>query len=192
MAQTSWTGVRRATSGSGGMHRHWVLVLIGMAGLSSLAPAQRRAEALLKPGVRVRYELPRASHAFSGRVEEVDTLRIVVRPEGTDLRIQLGLDSLRSLAVLEGIRSGADGAWRGMKAGFQIGILVGAVATTAVWLSPADERCDDCYFSVTAATGVISVLGTLGLSLLGAALGASAPGEVWTPVPIHTAGRPRP
>ena len=183
---------RRATLGSGGMHRRWVLVLIGMAGFSSLAPAQRRAEALLKPGVRVRYELPRASHAFRGMVEEVDTLRIVVRPEGTDLRIQLGLDSLRSLAVFEGIRSGADGAWRGMKAGFQIGILVGAVVTTAVWLSPADERCDDCYFSVTAAAGVISVLGTLGLSLLGAALGASAPGEMWTAVPIHTAGRPRP
>ena len=174
------------------MRMHWVMVFGGIASLASLAPAQQRPEPLLRPGVRVRYELPRASRAFNGMIEEVDTLRIVVRPEGSDLRIQLGLDSLRSLAVFQGTRSSTDGAGRGAWAGLQIGLLVGTVATTAVWLSSADERCGECFISATAATAVLSVLGTLGLALLGGALGASAPGELWTEVPLRASGRPRP
>src|SRR5688572_32419030 len=69
------------------MHTTLMIALGGIAGFASLAPAQRRPEPLLKPGVRVRYELPRASHLFNGMIEEVDTLRIVVRPDGSDLRI---------------------------------------------------------------------------------------------------------
>ena len=171
------------------MRMNLMLVISGLAGLASLASGQQRPEPVLKPGARIRYELPRSSHRFRGVIETIDTVRIVVRPEGSDLHIQLGLDSLRSLSILEGVRSSADGARRGAWAGLQIGVLVGTVATTAVWLSSADERCDDCFISATAATIGLSVTGTLGLSLLGAALGASAPGEVWTEIPLPRSRR---
>jgi hypothetical protein len=163
----------------------------GVALLSLIAvsaAAQARPESLLQPGQRVRYGIPRASSDFTGVVAHVDTLGFSVRPEGTDLLVRLGFDSLQSLAVFDGLRSPAEGARRGAGSGLRLGLMVGAVLTTAVWLSSADERCDACFFPPTIAMAQLSVLGTLVLSLLGGALGASAPGERWTEIPLRTSG----
>ena len=168
------------------------LLVVALVGISEQLSAQQRPEPLLRPGIRVRYSVPRSSHSFRGVVEEVDTLRMIVRAEQSDLRIQLGLDSLRSLAVFGGVRSTRDGAWRGARAGLALGLVLGAVATTAVWLSHADENCDDCFISATGATVGLSVVGTVGFFLAGTALGASAPGELWTEVPLPIVGRRRP
>lgn len=173
--------------------RSLVLILIGaiLGSVAMPAHGQARIESVLRPGVRVRYLVPQASRPFTGLVEHVDTVGIVVRPDGYDMPIRLGLDSLRSLAVFGGLRSQEDGAARGAIAGFQIGLLLGVVATTAVWLSPADERCRDCWVSATAAMAAVSVVGTLGLGLLGGLLGAASPGEVWHDIPLRERRRGR-
>ena len=73
-----------------------VLVVAILVGISDELPAQQRPEPLLRPGIRVRYSVPRSSHSFRGIIEEVDTLRMIVKAEQGDLRVHLGLDSLRS------------------------------------------------------------------------------------------------
>jgi hypothetical protein len=168
------------------------LSLVALAGLPLLAGGQARSESLIRPGARVRYHVPHGQRPFTGLVEQVETAGFTVRPDGTELLVRLGLDTLRSLAVFEGVRSSADGARRGASAGLQIGLLTGAVATSLVWLSSADERCNDCWVSPTASTAVLGVIGTLGLTLLGGALGASAPGEIWHSIPVGAARRRRP
>jgi hypothetical protein len=169
-----------------------ILLLASLTVFAGVAPAsaQARVESVLQPGVRVRYLVPRAPRPFTGLVQQVDTLEIVVRPDGHDQSISLGLDSLRSLAVFGGVRSSEDGARDGAVAGFQIGALLGAVVTAAVWLSPADERCTDCWVSSTAAAAVASALGTLVLGLLGGLLGAVSPGEMWHDIPLRVHRRP--
>jgi hypothetical protein len=149
------------------------------------AHAQARPESLLRPGVRVRYLVPHASQPFTGLLEQADAATIVVRPDGLETSLRLGLDSLQSLAVFSGLRSAADGTGRGARAGFLIGLAAGAVVTTAVWLSPADERCSDCWGSPTAVAAVATVLGSLALGLVGGLLGAAAPGEIWHDVPLR-------
>lgn len=149
------------------------------------AQGQARIESVLQPGARVRYLVPHAPRSFTGVVERVETASILVRPDGLDVSIHLGMDSLRSLAVYGGVRSAGDGAGRGFVAGLTIGAVIGSVATTAVWLSSADERCQDCWVSSTGAVAVLSVLGSLGLGLLGGVLGGAAPGELWHDVPLR-------
>src|SRR5688572_16403972 len=83
----------------------------------------------------------------------------------------------------------ADGARRGAVTGLMVGLLVGAAATTLVWLSSADERCNDCWVSATGVTMVLSAFGTFGLTLLGGVFGASAPGEIWNDIPVGAARR---
>jgi len=144
---------------------------------------------VLRIGSRVRYHVPDGSRPFTGLVQEVDTAGFVVRPDGTDLLVRLGLDTLRSLAVFQGVRSSADGARRGAVTGLMVGLLVGAAATTLVWLSSADERCNDCWVSATGVTMVLSAFGTFGLTLLGGVFGASAPGEIWNDIPVGAARR---
>lgn len=148
------------------------------------AHAQGRVESVLKPGTRVRYLVPHASRPFTGLVEQVDTASILVRPDGYQGSISLGLDSLRSLAVSGGLRSVEDGTARGAVGGFKLGLILGVVATTVAWLSPADERCNDCWVSATVVAAAGSVLGTLALGLLGGLLGATSPGEVWHDIPL--------
>jgi hypothetical protein len=155
------------------------------------ASAQARPESLLRPGQRVRYGVPGALEAFKGVVDKADTLGFSVRPDGTDLLVRLGFDSLQSLAVFEGLRSPADGALRGAGSGLRLGLMLGTAVTAAVWLSSADERCDACFFPPSIAVAQLSVLGTLVLTLLGGALGASAPGERWTEIPLGTDPRYR-
>jgi len=157
-----------------------IAVLAGAAGMP--AQGQGRIERVLRPGVRVRYLVPEASRPFTGVVEQVDTVGMLVRPDGYHLSIRLGLDSLRSLAVFSGLRSKAAGAGRGAVAGFQLGFVLGVAVTTAVWLSPADER----WVPFTAAR---SMVGILGFGLLGGLQGAASPGEVWHDVPLPE--RPR-
>jgi hypothetical protein len=149
------------------------------------AHGQARVESLLQQGARVRYLLPHTSSSFTGVVEQTDSVGMVVRPDGLDASIRLGLDSLRALAVFGGRRSTANGAARGTGAGFLIGLGLGALITTGVWLSPADERCQDCWVSATAASAVVSLLGALVLGVFGGLLGSAAPGEIWHDIPLR-------
>lgn len=169
-----------------------LLAVAGTIAVTSLADAQARTEPVLRPGARVRYVVPHTKRPFSGLVEQVDTLGMLVRADGGDLRIRLGFDSLTSIAVYGGTRSSVEGARRGATTGLLIGLALGTVATTAVWLSSADEQCDDCFISATAATAGVSAIGTLGLTLLGSALGASAPGDLWTELPLRAFRRRSP
>jgi hypothetical protein len=152
---------------------------------ATTAQGQERIESVLQPGVRVRYSFLRVPTSFTGVISRADATGILVRPDGYDGLIHLGLDSLRALAVYGGVRSAGDGAARGTVAGFRIGAVIGLVATAAVWLSSADERCQDCWISSTAAVAVLSALGTLGSALLGGLLGAVSPGDVWHEIPLR-------
>ena len=148
--------------------------------------AQARLQNVLQSCSRVRYEIPRASRPFTGMVEAADSIGLTVRLDGLPTSIHLGLDSLRSLARSGGMRSPGDGAAKGAGAGLRIGLVLGALITTAVWLSPADERYDDCFISATAAMAQLSVLGTLGLGLVGGLIGAASPGEIWHDIPLRS------
>jgi hypothetical protein len=153
---------------------------------ASLVHAQARIQNVLQTGSRVRYEIPRASRPFTGIVEQLDSAGFSVRPDGLQMPIHLGLDSLRSLAVFDSVRSVTDGAARGALAGLRLGLILGAVITTAVWLSPADERCDACFISATVAAAQLSIVGTLGFGLLGGLIGAASPGEIWHDIPLRS------
>jgi hypothetical protein len=96
------------------------------------AHAQARPESLLRPGVRVRYVIPHASEAFTGLLEQTNAASIVVRPDGLETSLRLGLDSLQSLEVFGGLRSAADGTGRGARAGFLIGLAAGAGSGAAL------------------------------------------------------------
>ena len=148
--------------------------------------AQGRIENVLQPGARVRYKIPRASRPFTGIVERIDSAGLLVRPDGITTSIHLGADSLRSLALSAGVRSPSDGAVRGAWAGLRIGFVLGVLITTAVWLSPADERCDDCFIGATVAVAQVSMVGAFGLGLLGGLIGAASPGEMWLDIPINS------
>jgi hypothetical protein len=185
-----WT--KHETLGTGAFVKRSVVTLsiAALLGLPLPAKGQARPESLLRIGARVRYHVPDGSRHFTGRVQQVDTAGFAVRPDGTELLVRLGLDTLRSLAVFQRVRSRADGARRGATTGLTVGLLTGAAATTLVWLSSADERCD-CLVSATGVTVLLSAFGTVGLTLLGGVFGASAPGEIWNDIPVGAARRRR-
>lgn len=165
------------------MHLRVFVYASVLVGLGVNAEAQLRSESVLKRGDRIRYVLPGGEQPFTGRIEVVEMDGLLVRPDGMVQSVPLGFDSLRAIAVSSGGRSSGDGALSGALAGLRLGALIGAIATTAVWLSPADERCDGCVFPPTVGAGVLSVVGTAFFTVLGAVLGASAPGEQWTEIP---------
>ena len=156
-----------------------MLTIAAVVTLPTPAYGQARAESVLHAGSRVRYAIPRAPRRFTGIVERVDTSGFLVRPDNYDGSIHLGFDSLAALSVLVGVRSSQQGAARGAVAGLTAGALIGTLATAAVWLSDADERCQDCWVSATGLAVGLSVVGTLGLGLIGGILGAASPGDVW-------------
>src|SRR5687767_9478091 len=168
-----------------------IMSIAALLGLPLPAEGQAPPESLLRVGARVRYRVPDGSRPYTGLVQQVDTGGFAVRPDDTELLVRLGLDTLRSLAVFQRVRSHADGARRGAATGLTFGLLAGAAATTLVWLSSADERCSDCWVSATGVTVVLSAFGTVGLTLLGGVFGASAPGEIWNDIPVGAARRRR-
>jgi hypothetical protein len=154
----------------------------------ALAQSQQRVEQLLRPGSRVEYVLLESPTPFRGTLQEVDTGTVVVRPDGIGMLLPLGLDTLRSLKVSSGRRNRARAALGGAGRGLRTGAAIGLVATSLALLFDGDS-CDGCM-SAGMVTAVLSVMGTIGLTVAGGVVGAISPGESWHDVPLP-ARRPR-
>jgi hypothetical protein len=155
----------------------------------AIPEAQQRVEQLLRPGSRVEYVLPQSSTPFRGTLQQVDSGTLVVRPDGIDMLLPLGLDTLRSLKVASGRRNRAHAALRGAGRGFRTGAVIGLVVTGLVVLMEGDS-CDGCTLSGGVTAAMLSVVGTIGLGVVGGVAGAISPGENWHDVPLPARGSP--
>ena len=89
--------------------------------------------------------------------------------------------------VEQWLRPGAQvalAALGGAGRGFRTGAVIGLVVTGLVLLFEGDS-CDGCVFTAGMAAGVLSVMGTLGLTVVGGVAGAVSPGEIWHDVNIQ-------
>jgi hypothetical protein len=102
--------------------------------------------------------------------------------------LPLGLDTLKSLKVSSGRRNRALAALGGAGRGFRTGAVIGLVVTGLVLLFEGDG-CDGCVFTAGTAAGVLTVMGTIGLTVVGGVAGAVSPGEIWHDVNIRGARR---
>lgn len=188
--------------GGGGTRRWrwWKLKPAGIVALAVLATtlgtATAAAQDRLMPdvviGTRIRFVRDVERTQREGTVVSRTGSAALVRDARDNDTIRVALDSLRELSI--GIpRSVGAGAARGGAIGLGVGAGLTVAATTLVWLSDADERCNDCLFSATAGTLVLGALGTVALALGGTLIGASAPGWTWMPAPrilrLSTDGR---
>lgn len=144
--------------------------------------AQERVAPGLRLGTRIKFTLYDDRVDKTGTVVAIGDTSVVVRVDRSELLTTVILDSIASLAIgrPRSVRAGAgNGAW----IGFRVGAVLAVLATTAVWLSDADENCNDCFIPATPAIAVLGVLGTGVLTVGGAVLGAAAPGEIWGAAP---------
>lgn len=79
-------------------------------------------------------------------------------------------------------RAASEGARRGAMRGFVIGALETILATGISVGSGADGRCDGCTIPPSVLVAAAGSAVTVGFTVGGALVGASAPGERWVPV----------
>lgn len=166
-------------------------VLANMLGAAT-AGAQDRLVPDVVIGTRIRFVRDVERTQREGTVVGRTGSEVLVRDARDNDTISVALNSLRELSI--GVpRSVGAGAARGGAIGLGVGAGLTVAATTLVWLSDADERCNDCFISATAGTVILGALGTVALALGGTLIGASAPGWTWTPAPralrLSTDGR---
>lgn len=143
--------------------------------------AQERLVPEIITGTRVQFVRDMERTRREGVVVSRTDSAVLVRDAISERTFRAVLDSVRDLAI--GIpRSAGAGAARGGAIGLGVGAVLTVAATTVVWLSDADERCNDCFINATAGTVILGGLGTVALALGGALLGAGAPGWTWKPV----------
>ena len=133
----------------------------------------------LRPGARARLVLRSDPKALTATVVAVSDSAVVVHPDRREFPLTFAWDSLASL-VLGVPRSPGAGARRGALAGLSVGAALTALATYLTYLSDADERCEDCWVGATPTVFALGIVGTAGLTVGGALLGAAAPGVTWT------------
>ena len=156
---------------------------IALALMALLAPVVAGAQAPtlneLRPGARARLVLRSDPKALTATVVAVTDSTVVVHPDRREFPITVAWDSLNAF-VLGVARSPGAGAGRGALVGLGIGAVLTALATYTTYLSDADEQCDDCWVSATPTVFALGIVGTLGLTVGGALIGAAAPGVTWT------------
>lgn len=161
-------------------------VITALAVLATMPdPAIGTAQERLQPGIvagsRVRFVRDVERRRREGVVMSRDDSTLLVRQTPGDTTVRAVLDSLRELTVGTP-RSVAAGAAHGALVGFAVGAVLTAVVTTGVWLSNADERCNDCWLSATGTSLVVGTLASGVLTIGGAMIGASARGFTWRQV----------
>ena len=159
------------------------LGILSLALLCSATPlhAQRRVASELRPGERVRLELvfPGGS-PVTGYVLQASTDSLRVRRDRMNDTLLLEWADVNRLDLSVRQFSPAEGARRGARSGFVIGAVVTAVALFAA--VNADRKGCDCTVPATGQVAILGVGFTVGTTLLGSAMGASAPGERWVEV----------
>lgn len=147
--------------------------------LACVGPAIAQTPSL-PPGTEVRVASPAASGQYRVDRMSADTLTLRDAKGGI---VQVPMVSLRELSVSGGRRSGAAGAVRGGTIGLAGGALSGAVIGYASGDDPAG------WFAFTAEDKAVMLgvlLGGAG-AVVGAIIGALAPGEQWEPITLEPA-----